>query len=736
MKKPLLVLTTIILFFLISSPLFAQEKPFSDVPDGHQFKAAIDYVKSQKIVNGYPDGTYQPERILNRAEFTKIIMASRFSKALINGCIAGNKYYKTQVFSDVPHKEWFENFVCVAKTEGIIGGYSDGTFKPTNTINFAEASKITVKSYGLKVAAQGDPWFAPFLAKLEENQAVPDTLAAVSDTGARATKQISRGEMADIIFRLRMIQDTVTDSGGEFSLRVPEVAAPTNASVASISISKVPKEENPIQEVNGAPMVFYRLDPPGTKFAESINFEIQIPTVNNTIPMVFFVSGDEVEMIPTPTIEIDPATQIATLTAKIEHFSGVSIVEKTPIEFTLGEPPPQALEDETFTVGFRITWKPEAKDYLYKTDRVEISYDDKWTLFGVTSHFTGALLSSATEEERLLGENALEALDGESVDIDFDRDSEDPDAIILSDIENFFHDESFFCAVPGENQRVNYAFNIGWGYKVKRGDTEKVYRRKSTIVLRTKPFDCITEEEKEEQLGDISCAGVKPAKTGFLATALQIFKPDENPNCYLQSDVSLVFPEEGDCPIESLGPLVEGPIDSLAFDRAPTKLLDQDPDDCHLGEESTFESGLVYINPGSFQEYVKRVANLKGLIEMPRHAFTGVVTIEDSDDNVLGDDMVCDDSDRFSIDESEVKVKITNEAITFIFDEATGLLPMKGRIAQNGLLYAENTNNDEVSAYFSGRYYDLDELGSIKGSLLLRSLDCHSIDFMTIDEGG
>ncbi|MCK5472297.1 S-layer homology domain-containing protein, partial [Candidatus Gracilibacteria bacterium] len=47
-------------------------------------------------------------------------------------------------FFDVAKHEWFAPFVSICKNSGIVGGYSDGSFRPANPINRAEMAKIVV----------------------------------------------------------------------------------------------------------------------------------------------------------------------------------------------------------------------------------------------------------------------------------------------------------------------------------------------------------------------------------------------------------------------------------------------------------------------------------------------------------------------------------------------------------------------------------------------------------------
>jgi len=111
---------------------------FTDVSQTHPNYMAIKFMQDTKVVEGYPDGTYQPEKTITRAEFTKIVMEAAYpGQAVVDSC-----------FSDVAQKDWFSDYICNAKVKGIVAGYEDGTFKPYDEINFVEASKIVNTAYG------------------------------------------------------------------------------------------------------------------------------------------------------------------------------------------------------------------------------------------------------------------------------------------------------------------------------------------------------------------------------------------------------------------------------------------------------------------------------------------------------------------------------------------------------------------------------------------------------------
>lgn len=175
-------------FGLIPSLTFAMGTGFSDVSSDHEFHASLSYVQEMGIVSGYPDGTFQPEKTINRAELTKILAESQFASE-IEGCTQTD-------FPDVASEDWFAPYVCAAVKVGVVAGYPDGTFKPAQTVNVAEASKMIVNSFELATENNSDVWFEGYLVALGEKSAIPTGIEMAEDG-------LTRGQMAEIIFRLK-----------------------------------------------------------------------------------------------------------------------------------------------------------------------------------------------------------------------------------------------------------------------------------------------------------------------------------------------------------------------------------------------------------------------------------------------------------------------------------------------------------------------------------------------------
>ncbi len=180
------------LFFSLSFSVNATA--FNDVGYDNPYRVAISNLHFFDIIKGYEDGGFHPNEKINRAEFTKIVIGAVFESTEIDKCTGSS-------FSDIPVHQWFTPYICLASTKSIVSGYADKTFKPEQTITFAEAAKIIIKTFSISTMDE-NPWYKPFIMALELRRASPSSIVAVGSP-------ITRGEMAEMIFRLR---ENIVDS--------------------------------------------------------------------------------------------------------------------------------------------------------------------------------------------------------------------------------------------------------------------------------------------------------------------------------------------------------------------------------------------------------------------------------------------------------------------------------------------------------------------------------------------
>ena len=122
--------------------VWSTTNPFTDVKAADWFNNAISTMSNAGIVNGYPDGSFNPNGNITRAEFAA--MAIRFFQ---DAKVGPSKFSDT-----IGH--WAEEAINKAQAQGLITGYPDGTFRPDEPITRAEA--MTIMNRVLKRAPHKD----------------------------------------------------------------------------------------------------------------------------------------------------------------------------------------------------------------------------------------------------------------------------------------------------------------------------------------------------------------------------------------------------------------------------------------------------------------------------------------------------------------------------------------------------------------------------------------------------
>lgn len=191
MKK---VIMLVLIGIMILIPMVVNAA-FPDVEEGHWASSYINELTTKGVINGYNDGTFKPNNTLTKGEFLKLIMTASmtdvdFSEApkdfehwaagyvkvaenysvlevgeinaeninepisridvirIMSLCDINIREHEQKsvdmlMFNDVSNLTTAETILLShAVANGVIGGYPDGSFKPTNNLTRAEVSKI------------------------------------------------------------------------------------------------------------------------------------------------------------------------------------------------------------------------------------------------------------------------------------------------------------------------------------------------------------------------------------------------------------------------------------------------------------------------------------------------------------------------------------------------------------------------------------------------------------------
>jgi hypothetical protein len=117
---------------------------FADLQNSHWAKQYITTLVAKGIIAGYSDQTFRPSKTVTRAEYAKMICLAKGWK-LVNP--------STPSFNDVAKDDWSYEYVETAKANGAINGYKDGSFRPGKEITRAEIAKIMATAQGLSTGS-------------------------------------------------------------------------------------------------------------------------------------------------------------------------------------------------------------------------------------------------------------------------------------------------------------------------------------------------------------------------------------------------------------------------------------------------------------------------------------------------------------------------------------------------------------------------------------------------------
>src|SRR3989339_878295 len=160
---------------------------FTDISASHNYYPAISWAKNSSVLQGYPDGTFKPDRKVNRAEFLKIVLEAKGVSVATSSTSSG--------FSDVDENAWYAPYVRYAKEQGIVQGYPNGMFKPEQAVNFAEALKMAYNALGITTNEIGSDWYERFLQHAKLN-------SVLFTSDARVSEDMNRKDVVWIVWKL------------------------------------------------------------------------------------------------------------------------------------------------------------------------------------------------------------------------------------------------------------------------------------------------------------------------------------------------------------------------------------------------------------------------------------------------------------------------------------------------------------------------------------------------------
>lgn len=176
---------------------------FTDTVNDNDTDIAANLLRDAGVIAGYPDGSFRKANAVIRAEAAKFLITARYGDFPKTG-------YENR-FWDTAEGEWYVPYVMGAANLGIISGYSDGSFRPGNTVTTAEFSKMLAETFDLTKGlpyyytdVPPEAWFAQYAGIVEEMNLFPGR-------GQRfqPDRPLTRGEVA---FAIALVLTSTTSA--------------------------------------------------------------------------------------------------------------------------------------------------------------------------------------------------------------------------------------------------------------------------------------------------------------------------------------------------------------------------------------------------------------------------------------------------------------------------------------------------------------------------------------------
>ena len=137
MKNLKKVLALVLVVAMMASfAVSASAASFTD-NDKIVYDNAVDLLSNLDVINGFTDGSYNPEGNVTRAQTAKMI-----AYIMNGGSDASSTFAASAKFSDVANGYWAANSIGYCATKEIVAGAGNNLYYPNNDVTGVQLAKI------------------------------------------------------------------------------------------------------------------------------------------------------------------------------------------------------------------------------------------------------------------------------------------------------------------------------------------------------------------------------------------------------------------------------------------------------------------------------------------------------------------------------------------------------------------------------------------------------------------
>lgn len=182
------VISSVAALTMVASSVAAFAVDFPDVESTASYAQAVQELSALDIISGYEDGTFGPDKLVTRAEITKMIVDALAERSSAEASTESTK------FADVSADHWAKGYINQGVANGFIAGMSDTEFDPDANVTYVQAQKMLVSAIGYETYAQAQGgWptgYKTYAASLDITKGI---------SGIKDSTELTRAQVAQMI---------------------------------------------------------------------------------------------------------------------------------------------------------------------------------------------------------------------------------------------------------------------------------------------------------------------------------------------------------------------------------------------------------------------------------------------------------------------------------------------------------------------------------------------------------